>query len=153
MIVHILGIKIDACWRYAVAQTLPLSQNKTLFESQYEIQFLGEDLVAFADNMLAQFKPEELRKPIAKEAAAVRYRKGNVMQFLVKAFNATDFEVFCLINFGDVHKDFTDGMTQTQRIGLLISYAERTGQFQQILEAGRAENPFQYDQCGPYHES
>lgn len=153
LILHVLGIKIDSCWRYAVAQSLPLAQNKTLVEAQYEIQFVGEDLVAFADNMIAQFDPAELRKPVVQNSVAVKYNSGNVMKFLVKAFSSTDFDVFCLINFPEVHQEFADGMTQTQRVGLLFKYAERHGRFLQLLEAGRAENDYQFNQCGPYVES
>jgi hypothetical protein len=58
-----------------------------------------------------------------------------------------------MIHFEAVHQEFTTEMSQTKRIGLLMEYAERHGLLRKLLETGRAENPYQYDQCGPYHES
>lgn len=152
LILYILGIRIESCWRYAIAQVLPASHNQTLFEAQFEIEFVSSDLLDFVTRLCAQFEPNELRKP-ASDAGPVRpFNKKRVMQFVVKAFTPSELEVFCLIHFEAVYKDFTADMSQTRRIGLLLDYVERQGHFQRLLEAGRLENPYQYGQCGPYDE-
>jgi Effector-associated domain 7/SIR2-like domain len=153
LILYILGIKIDSCWRYAVAQSLPTAQNQTLYEAQFEIEFVSNDLLGFVDRLAAQFAPDELRQPLAAQGATTRIHKTRVMQFVIKAFTPAELEVFCMIHFEAVHQEFTTEMSQTKRIGLLMEYAERHGLLRKLLETGRAENPYQYDQCGPYHES
>lgn len=153
LILYILGIKIDSCWRYAVAQSLPTAQNKTLYEAQFEIEFVSNDLLGFVDQLAAQFVPSELRQAMTGSDAGLRIHKSKVMQFVVKAFTPAELEVFCMIHFEPVHKEFTTDMSQTKRIGLLMDYADRHGLMRQLLETGRSENPFQYDQCGPYYES
>jgi hypothetical protein len=152
LILYILGIRIESCWRYAIAQSLPASHNQTLYEAQFEIEFVSNDLLDFVEQLCAQFEPHELRKPIPLDLAAQTFSKKQIMQFVVKAFTPAELEVFCLIHFDQVYKDFTADMTQTRRIGLLMEYAERQGLFPLLLEAGRLENPYQYGQCGPYYE-
>ena len=152
LLLHILGIRIDTCWRYAVAQQLPASHNKTLFESQFEIEFVSHGLMDFVDQLHAQFSLEELRMPAPGAAHTQKARKGKVLQFITKAFSPSELEVFCLIHFEEVQREFTPEMSQTKRIALLMDHLERTGQYGRLLEAGRQENPYQYQQCGPYYE-
>ncbi len=152
LLVHILGVIADDRWQYAVPLS-PFHDQKSILEAQINIEFVDDDLLGFVNLLLAQFDPAALRKPSRETPQQLRYNKTRVLQFVIKAFSPAEFEVFCMIHFEAVYKDFTPEMSQTKRITMLIDHVERHGQFQKLLEVGRAENSLQYEQCGPYHES
>jgi internalin A len=75
---------------------------------------------------------------------------GNIIKLLTEAFTAIEFERFALVHFEVVHRQFTPGMLQSQRVLLLANYAKKHGRLDDLLEVVRGENSFQYDLCGPY---
>lgn len=152
LILFILGIKIDACWRYAVAQSLPTSENRTLIESQFEIEFVVNDIDGFIHQLTAQFSPEELRKPGVPRAAATKVNKSRVYSLLIHAYDAQEFEVMCMVHYVAVHRNFSPEMGQERRVAQLLDYVDRNGGYPELLDFAREHNPYQYEKWGPYYE-
>jgi len=153
MILHLLNINYDSCIRYAASQRELSHEHQTLIESEFKINFVSKDLKSFVETLHSQFPTEKLRKPSADAHKKNRkYLKNNILKFSAKAFNATDFETFCMINFEKVHEEFTPEMGQTKRISLLLDYLERNDEYENFLELAKEENPVQYKNFAPYYE-
>ena len=153
LILHLLGINYDACIRYAALQKELPENYQTLIETEFKINFAGKDLKSFVENLHQQFTPEQLRKPSADAHKINRkYLKNNILKFMAKAFNPTDFATFCMINFEDVHNDFTPEQGQASRLNLLLDYLERKAQYETFLDLAKEENPVQFKNFAPYYE-
>jgi hypothetical protein len=153
MLLHLLRINFDQGFLYAAAKGLPTSDNKTLMEAQFKVSFVSDDIEGFVGTLHQQFYPHG---PIPAQLAPItprRYNLPNILKFIRLAFSPQEFETFCIIHFPVVRAEFTSESLQTTRINLLMEYLQVHGLYAQLLEKGRAENPFQYDHCGPYHEA
>jgi len=153
LLLHLLRVNYDACIRYAAAQTHCTDAMQTLCESHFKISFVSKDLASFVDELHKRFKPEQLRKPVPKTQLVKRvYNKGNLLKFLAKAFNPTDFETFCMINFDEVYENFTPAQNQVARLTLLLDYVNRNNLYDQLLQLGKDENKAQFEIYQPYFE-
>lgn len=152
LILHLLKISYDPCIRYAAAQSQLDRPLQTLYESHFKINFESQDLEGFVSELHRRFKPEQLRRAAPTAAKKRIFHRQNIVRFLAKAFNPTDFETFCLINFEKVHNEFTPTQGQSNRINLLMDYAARQEQFETLLEYAQQENPIQYRNFAPYYD-
>ncbi len=152
MLLHLLRINFDEGFLYAAAQAMPMRDNKTLMEAQFKVSFVSTDIEGFVKTLHSQFSETQLRRE-SVDNEPKRVIVANVVKFVSQAWTPQDFETFCLIHFDAVHSDFTQGMEQTARINLLMRHLKVIGGYEKLLEEGRAENPFQYDACGPYYEA
>lgn len=152
LILHLLRINYESCVRYAATQDLMCKHLQTLCESHFKVTFVSDNPGDFINTLHAKFSPEQLRKAPATSAIARRYKKENILKFIGKTFNATDFETFCLIHFEEVYQNFTPGQAQTTRLNALIEYSQKYDLFEDLLQLGREENPIQFSNFEPYYE-
>ncbi|TAH21219.1 MAG: hypothetical protein EAZ08_04265 [Cytophagales bacterium] len=153
LILHLLGINYDSCIRYAASQQNLSEAHQTLIESEFKINFASNDLESFVNTLHSQFSAEKLRKPSAEATKQNRkYLKNNIMKFMAKAFNATDFETFCMINFDEVYDNFTPTQGQSARLNALLDYLERKSDYENFLDLAKEENPVQFKNFAPYYE-
>jgi len=152
LLLNLLEINYKRCVRYA---TRPKSLNEefqTLITSHFRINFVNDDIDEFVNQLYQQFTKDELRKPSEKTTEKKRiYHKKNILKFL-KAFNAIDFDTFCLLNFEDVHNDFTPEQGQSTRLNLLLAFLEKRQQYDQFLTLAQEENPIQFKNYMPYYD-
>lgn len=97
-------------------------------------------------NLPPSTQPSSENRPPAQK----NYNLKNIIKLLTNAFDATGLETFALINFEDIHRQFTPGMSQQQRITLLVTQVRNHGKLDALLAAVKEENDYQYGQCGPY---
>jgi hypothetical protein len=153
LILHLLGINYDSCIRYAAAQQDLPEAYQTLIESEFKINFVGNDLEGFVNSLHSQFSADRLRKPSENANLVKRkYVKSNILKFMAKAFNATEFETFCMINFEEVYENFVPTQSQTARLNALLDYMERNSGYENFLELAKEENPVQFKNFAPYYE-
>jgi hypothetical protein len=107
----------------------------------------GESAPAIAPNPAQPaVTPTVVAPPTKKD-----YNLANIIKLLTNAFSdPTLFESFTLINFDEVHRQFTPGMAQSARILQLVTHARSHGKMEALLEAVESENSYQFGQCGPY---
>jgi hypothetical protein len=80
----------------------------------------------------------------------IEYQLSNILNLLTYAFTPSEFEEFTLAQYPAVHRQFTNGSLQPQRIQLLLTYCQTRGLLTQLLGQVRAWNPYQYGRLGPY---
>jgi len=73
------------------------------------------------------------------------YSTVAIRELISAAFNAEELETFCYDHFQPVYKDFTIGQTQSLRAQLLIGFAERRGQLDELLGEIAKANPHQFE--------
>lgn len=153
LLLHMLRLDFDPCIRYAATQGTQVDgMAQILYESNFKISFVSDDIGVFIDNLHQQFDTDQLRKPPQAESVPQVPIKNNIMKFLSKAFNAGDFEIFCFLNYGEVYKEFVPEMGQSNRIKRLMEYVERQEGYAELIALAREENPHQYENCSPYYE-
>jgi len=152
ILLNILKLDVDPCFQYAVSGGNPDHTFKTLYENHFQITFINNNVQEFIQQLHAAFKPEQLRKPAEAAQVPKKYLKNNMIRFLSAAYNATDFETLCLLNFEEVHNDFTPEQSQTSRINKLLEYVIRTQSYDKLLSAGKEDNPVQFERYMPYFE-
>jgi len=153
LILHLLGVNYDSCIRYAAAQQNMSEAHQTLIESEFKINFVSNDLESFVGTLHQQFTADKFRKPSENAQISKRkYLKGNILKFMAKAFNATDFETFCMINFDEVYDNFTPTQGQMPRLNALLDYLERNAAYENFLDLAKDENPVQFKTFAPYYE-
>ncbi len=79
-----------------------------------------------------------------------QYQIGNIIRLLTAAFSPLEFEDFTMTYYGDVHRQFTPGSMQPQRVQLLVTHCKTRLLLSQLLEHVRVWNAPQYEQHGPY---
>lgn len=84
-------------------------------------------------------------------SAKQAYDMGRVLALLGDAFTPLEFEAFTLEHFDPVHRQFTAGMAQGQRLQLLLTHARNHGLMEALLSKVKAHNAFQFQQHAPYH--
>jgi len=152
LLLNLLNLNFDPCIRYAAESQQIDIEMKTLYESQFKIQFVNQDVEWFINNLHAQFTKDQLRKPKEQTLAPKKFNKGKVLKFLNEAFNATDLESICLCYFEEVHSQFTPEQSKITRINALIDYVSRQNRFDELLEIGKEQNHVQYQKFAPYEE-
>lgn len=73
-----------------------------------------------------------------------------IRQLLTSGFNDEELTYFCYDHFRTVHQEFTEGMTFSRKVQLLIDYCDRTSGFGQLLALVQEANPVKYQEFGPY---
>jgi hypothetical protein len=64
--------------------------------------------------------------------------------FIIEAFSETEFKQLCQNHFPDVYDRFTDDMTRSEHIQLLINHCDRFGRFPQLMAVLESAKPTQY---------
>ncbi len=153
LLLHLLNINYDSCVRYATLQQDLSKTQQTLVEAEFKINFVNDDLDNFVNRLHSQFKPEQLRKPSVDALKKNRkYLKDNMIRFLAKAFDSTEFKTFCIIYFEKVKEKFTDEQSQTTRINFLMEYLEAYNDYENFLTLAKEHNPVQFKNFAPYYE-
>ena len=67
-----------------------------------------------------------------------------VRQFLQEHLTSAELEAICLDYFRDVYNEFAPGMTNSQRIQLLLDYCDKRGRLDSLLAAVRRVQPEMY---------
>jgi len=152
LILSLLNLDYQQCVRYASSQENLTVEIKTLVESHFRVNFINKDSKYFVDKIYEMFSKSELRKAAAKPEQQRKYIKKNIVKLLTKGLSAMAFENFCLCNFEEVYDQFTSGQSNSERIILMIDYAEKYEQFEQLLELVKEENHVQFANFLPYFE-
>ncbi len=82
--------------------------------------------------------------PVLSQASAAEYNTATIRRLLKAAFTDEDFTIFCFDNFGEVHDQFSAGMSFTQKTQRLIEYCEKKLLFDELLRLIEEENRAQY---------
>ncbi len=136
--------------------SLQAFQNKVLELGHFPTKYKNtEDLVGrmyvqmqkLWDRGMIQKPNVDASKP---SAAQPQYQIGNILRLLTAAFSPLELEEFTMAHYGDVHRQFTPGALQPQRIQLLVTYCKSRLLLGQLLEQVQAVNAPQYQQHGPY---
>jgi hypothetical protein len=77
------------------------------------------------------------------------YHTPTVLKLINEAFNLEDLNDFCFLYFRSVYDQFTDSDRKQVRVRLLVDYAQRQGQLDQLLTHLKAENPSKYEKYAP----
>jgi Effector-associated domain 7 len=77
------------------------------------------------------------------------YDFKEIRKLIEAAFTEEDFREFCFDHFRDVERDFTQGQTQTERVLMLIRYAETRGELKKLLQLIEKERPQRYREFRP----
>lgn len=153
LLLYLLGIQYEDCKRFAAIQNGFSGEFKTLYESEFKINFVTAGIEEFVNKLHSLFDFDMLRKPsIDGKQVNRKYIKGNILKFLSKAFNSTQFETFCFINFEEVEAEFTTGQNQSIRLNLLLKYVIEHNELDRLLILAKEENPIQYKRFAPYYE-
>jgi Effector-associated domain 7 len=81
-----------------------------------------------------------------------KYSVGNIYKLLNASFNDESLQIFCQINFEDVHNNFGTGQSRNQKLMALIDYAKRKQEVEKLLDLVAEENPAQFEQFKPYFD-
>ena len=68
---------------------------------------------------------DEIDKQIYKPQDLKDYNINNIINLLNEVFNDTELLQFCISNYDEVYKTFTNGMDKTQKILRLVDYSKR----------------------------
>lgn len=81
----------------------------------------------------------------------MHYDTAKIRQFLTERFNDTELRIFCFDYFLDVNHDFTDSMTKSQKIQLLLEHCQkdRERRVPNLLAALQAVRPDQFREAFP----
>lgn len=153
LILHLLRININESKRYAAVPYALKKENKTLYESQFKINFVDSDLDSFVQMLKSQFEPGALRQPNVRPTANRQYLLPNITKAVGASFLPTRLEFLCMTTFERVFQDFTPEMGQLTRIQKLVAYCHQQGLLSLLLDEIKKENPYQYEACGPFYES
>ncbi len=153
LLLHLLKINFEPCVRYAAGQAQMNVPLQTLYESHFKINFVPNEIAQFVDQLHAQFQPGQLRQPAEAGATPKHYHKKQILKLLAKAFNATDFETFCFLNYEEVKDNFTPAQSQSARLGMLLEHVDRQQGYEELLALVREENPVQYKAYEPYYDA
>ncbi len=80
----------------------------------------------------------------------VKYDKKNIFKFLNACYNDEALTLFCEFNFESVANNFAQGMSKNQKIMMLLDYAERHLEMENLLNLVQEEHTGQYQQYAPY---
>ena len=69
-----------------------------------------------------------------------------IQDFIRPRFNEGELREFCLKYFPSVHDEFTDGMTRSRMVGILVGYCRRHEQIPDLIAALKQERPEQFHQ-------
>lgn len=64
--------------------------------------------------------------------------------FIIDAFSEAEFKQLCRNHFPDVYDRFTDDMTRSEQIQLLIKHCDRYGRIPQLMAVLESAKPAQY---------
>lgn len=81
-----------------------------------------------------------------------KYSVGNIYKLLNASFNDESLQIFCQINFEDVHNNFGTGQSRNQKLMALIDYTKRKQEVEKLLDLVAEENPAQFEQFKPYFD-
>ncbi len=81
-----------------------------------------------------------------------KYSVGNIYKLLNASFNDESLQIFCQINFEDVHNNFGTGQSRNQKLMALIDYAKRKQEVEKLLDLVAEENTAQFEQFKPYFD-
>jgi DNA uptake protein ComE-like DNA-binding protein len=65
-------------------------------------------------------------------------------QFVLAAFNDEELQELCFDHFPDVYRDFTDGMSTSQKVIRLIGYCDRRGLLPKLMKVLAKQRPVLY---------
>ena len=130
-------------------QTLPLFLgNRTWLDIRSGVN----DLVA-VDLLVASIRGQSPAGPLSVPAVPMfpvgDTQSAALFDLVEAAFSADEFAVFCRKHFEEVHREFTAGMGQGQRIILLIDRAERHDFVNRLTELVRKSNPKAHARIAP----
>jgi hypothetical protein len=157
LVLYLLNLNNADSERTAPDSGAPIDfHTKAFYETDFRINFISHDLMAFVEDLHGRFEVDSLRKGQSMGNTVGEsdrnYNSLAVYNLLKNGFTAVEFEGFCLQYFHEVYVEFTPGMTQGQRINLLMEHCTRAGTIAALLKACSKESPYQFDQWGPYHE-
>ena len=73
------------------------------------------------------------------------YNLAAIRKLVAAAFNDEELRTFCFDHFPAVYEEFAAGQAKGDRVLSLVSYAERQGQLDTLLDAIKQANPYQFD--------
>ena len=73
------------------------------------------------------------------------YNLAAIRKLVSAAFNDEELRTFCFDHFSAVYEEFAAGQAKGDRVLSLVSYAERQGQLDTLLDAIKQRNPHQFD--------
>ncbi len=155
LILYLFKLNFNECQRYAIYQQNTDNELLTLYESNFRINFLGNNKQAmkqFVETLHSKFEQNELRQ-VKKEKEILRdWLKPQFVKFLNVAFSIDEWAVFCMCYFEKVYDNFVSGQTRIAQIALLIEYVQRNNQYAQLYELCKEHNPVQFKKFKPYYE-
>ena len=90
-------------------------------------------------------RPSSVASSPAPAATTTDYNTPIIRKLLKAAFDDESLDIFCFDYYRDVHDSFSQGMSRTAKIQLLIGHCERNLAFEQLLEQIKEENLAQYE--------
>ncbi len=73
-----------------------------------------------------------------------KYNIGVVRQLVGAAFGDQELQDFCMDYFYEVYKQFTQGQTKSERVRMLVDYADRKERLDELIDGVREKNPAKY---------
>lgn len=72
------------------------------------------------------------------------YDLAAVREMLAAAFSASEITTLAFDLFQPIYQEFTSGMIASEKIRMIVSYADRTGEMPRLLAYVEKHNPYQY---------
>jgi hypothetical protein len=88
--------------------------------------------------------------PLPPSSAATAWNTAAIRDLLTAALDDQGLNALAFDHFHPVHDQFSDSLTRSQKIQLLIEYCVRTNQIETLLHQIERLNPAQYRQYQPH---
>ncbi len=133
LLLSLLNLNDERFVRYASTQELN-NEVKALCEKHFRINFVSKNINNFVNKIYDMFQAKDgLRKPAGMPVSRGNYILSNIRELLNEMFNSESLTVFCQDYYWDIYNQFSDEMTKTKKIALLIDYVKRNNTIKELL--------------------